>query len=78
VIKQITGLEPNPPVITQKSNDILASLINNRASEATTNLNRLLAGQGLRKTSKASNAIRIEDLVKKMNGYASGGGLRLA
>lgn len=50
VIKQVTGL---PPVITQKSKDILASLAGRMVqapaaqnSEASTNLNRLLAGQG--------------------------------
>jgi hypothetical protein len=61
-----TGLDPNElaataPPITQKSKDILASLIK------PTNINKLMMGQG-------SNAIRIEDFVKKMNG----GGLRLA
>ena len=75
VLKQITGLEPNTPVITQKSKDILAHLINSGAAEATTNINKLMMGQGMkaRDTAKAE-AIRIEDLVRKMNGA----GLRLA
>lgn len=67
---EVTGLESigcsaTAPPITQKSKDILASLIK------TTNINKLMMGQG-------SNAIRIEDFVKKMNANASGGGLRLA
>lgn len=66
-----------PPVITQKSKDILTSLVdrtaqaqNSEAQLQSTNLNKLLAGQGL----QLNNAIRIQDLVKKLNG----GGLRLA
>ena len=54
VIERGKRIIDNTPVITQKSKDILTSLIN---AEATT-------GQG----------IRIEDLVRKMNGR----GLRLA
>ena len=80
VIKQLTGLEPNRPVITQKSKDILASLIASPTSnsEVTTNINQLLAGQGL--TQKRANAVRIEDLVKRTNSKKCkmGGGLRLA
>jgi len=60
--KQLTGLEPN---LTQRSKDILASLINSN-TEAT-NINKLMMGNG-------NSAIRIEDLVRKMNGS----GLRLA
>ena len=67
-LKKLTGLTPNPPVVTQKSKDILASLINVGASEATTNINKLIAGSGVNK------AISIQDLVKKLNGS----GLKLA
>ena len=56
----------NLPVITQKSKDALASLIN---MGTTTNINNLLAGSGV------GNAISIQDLVKKLN---TGSGLRLA
>lgn len=72
VIKKLTGLEPNTPVITQKSKDILANLVNSGAAEATTNINKLMMGQGIK--SNAEPAIRIEDLVRQMNGA----GLRLA
>ena len=58
------------PALTQKSKDVLAGLIsaaaaaNKRIPEDTTNINKLMMGQGC--------AIRIEDLVRK------GAGLRLA
>lgn len=75
MIKQITGLELNTPVITQNSKDILANLVGHQAPvPATININRLLAGQGLRQ--QQAKAIRIKDLVKKMN--TMGAGLRLA
>ena len=67
IIKSLTGLEPNPPVITQKSKDILSSLINTGATEATTNINKLMMGQGMK-------AIKIQDLVRQTNGA----GLRIA
>lgn len=57
--------QPATPVITQKSKDVLESLIN---MGATTNINKLLAGSGV------GNAISIQDLVKRSNGS----GLRLA
>lgn len=75
-------MEPNTSVLTQRSKDILTSLANSGASEATTNLNRLLAGQGLGATANNSgDAIRIKDFVKQMNigkKMKNGGGLRLA
>ena len=67
IIKSLTGLEPNPPVITQKSKDILSSLVNTGATTATTNINKLMLGQGMK-------AIKIQDLVRQTNGA----GLRLA
>lgn len=72
VIKKLTGLEPNTPVITQKSKDILTNLINSGASEANTNINKLMMGQGI--NNNVNTAVRIEDLVRQMNGA----GLRLA
>ena len=78
VIKKLTGLEPNTPVITQKSKDILTSLINSGAEKgiksASTNINNLMMGQGI---SNPKAAIRIEDLVRQMN-VMNGSGLRLA
>ncbi len=59
------GLEPNTPVITQESKDILTRLINSGANEASANISKILMGQGI------NNAIRIQDLVR-------GRGLRLA
>ena len=53
------------PVITQKSKDTLAALMNMGADSTTTNINNLLAG----------SSVRIQDLVKKLS---SGAGLRLA
>ena len=78
VITQLTGLQPQPAVITQKSKDTLTRLID----EGGTNINKLLAGSGLAKPGMArpriakpvmngygaSNAIAIQDLVKTLNG----------
>lgn len=75
VIKNLTGLEPNTPVITQKSKDILTSLINSGSNEAVTNINKLMMGHGLK---TGHSAIRIEDLVRQTNRNAYGSGLRLA
>lgn len=72
VIRKLTGLEPNTPVITQRSKDILTNLLNSGASEATTNINKLMMGQGI--NGNVNTAVRIEDIVRKMNGA----GLRLA
>ena len=69
VIKNKISSNDQTPVITQQNKDILAGLINIGVND-TTNINRLLAGQGI----KQHGAIRIEDLVKQING----GGLRLA
>jgi hypothetical protein len=73
LINKLTGLTPNTPVVTQKSKDILATLINAGANEATTNINKMMMGQGIKNT-KGASAIRIQDLVKMSNGA----GLRLA
>lgn len=74
-IRQLTGLTPNPPVITQKSKDALAAIINMGANEATTNINKLLAGSGVGRSNATRSAISIQDLVKRLN---TGSGLRLA
>ena len=75
----ISTAPSKPPVrsaaqaLTQKSKDALAAIINMGDNEATTNINRLLAGSGVSNV-RAANAISIQDLVKKLNGS----GLRLA
>jgi hypothetical protein len=68
-IQQLTGLAPSVPVLTQRSKDVLTSLVNNGATVAETNINRLL-GSGM----KSSKAVAIQDLVRQMNGS----GLKLA
>jgi replicative DNA helicase len=55
------------PVLTQQSKDTLSSIFQ-KTDQPTTNLNGLLAGQGLN-----SNAVRIEQLIRKLNG----GGMKL-
>ena len=55
------------PVLTQQSKDTLSSIFQ-KTDQPTTNLNGLLAGQGMN-----SNAVRIEQLVRKLNG----GGMKL-
>lgn len=61
VIKTITGLDPYPPVINQKSKDILTALGNAGATTGLTNIDNLMQGNGIKKTikSKGTNAIRI-------------------
>lgn len=71
VFTQLTGLQPQPAVITQKTKDTLTRLIDER----TTNINNLLAGSGIAKPGingyGASNAIAIQDLVKRLATPAS-------
>ena len=56
--------EPSP-VITQKTKDILARLVNtDSAAMGVTNLNKLLAGSGV----SSGRAIAIQDLVRRLNG----------
>jgi len=84
-VKQNNNSQVLTPEVTQNSKDLLANLIAPSApallelnsgatgeAQALTNLNRLLAGQGIK--SRQQKAIRIEELVRKLNG----GGLRLA
>lgn len=57
-----TEVQPVVPVITQKTKDTLAKLINEAQTlndVATTNINKMLSGSG-------SNAIAIQDLVKRL------------
>ena len=54
-ITKLTGLKAQSEGITQKSKDILDRIINHGA----TNINNILAGSG---------AIKIEDLVRRLNG----------
>src|SRR5678815_2963457 len=55
---------PPPPTLTRENAAILARLIDNGAG---TNINNLLAGHGLGKTSSSSNAVSIRDLVRHLN-----------
>ena len=78
-IQQLTALTPNVPVITQKSKDILASLVNSGVDAATFNINKYLGSGVMMK--QRPQAVAIQDLVKQMNTHGarkSGSGLRLA
>jgi hypothetical protein len=66
--KQLINNKADKVIISQKSKDILATLLNSDVNEAATNINKLMIGQEM------NNAIRIQDLVKMRNGS----GLRLA
>lgn len=70
VIKK--GLSPKYVEMINNLANPMTNLINSGATEATTNINKLMMGQGIK--SNAKNAVRIEDLVRQMNGA----GLRLA
>jgi len=64
VDKILTRREQAQPVITQKTKDTLAKLISEAEASQnidTTNINKMLAGSGL-----SSNAITIQDLVKRL------------
>src|SRR5688572_22558537 len=69
------------PTLTRENAAILARLIGNGAgpsSNAGTNINNILAGNGLGKPS-SSNAVSIQDLVRHLNNNNSkGAGLKLA
>ena len=65
-----------PPALTRENAAILARLIDNGVGlNAGTNINNILAGYGLGKTSSSSNAVSIQDLVRHLN---NGAGLKLA
>jgi hypothetical protein len=74
LINKLTGLNLILQLLSQKGKDILATLINAGANEATTNINKMMMGQGIKNT-KGATAIRIQDLVR---GMSNGSGLRLA
>ena len=52
--------------LTQESKNVLNSLINDRALLKSTNINNLMMGHGM--NSNAKSAIRIQDLVRRLNG----------
>jgi hypothetical protein len=52
--------------LTQESKNVLNSLINDRALSKSTNINNLMMGHGM--NSNAKSAIRIQDLVRRLNG----------
>ena len=62
------------PALTRENAALLARLIGNGAASAETNINNILAGDGLR----SSNAVSIRDLVHRLNNNKNGAGLKLA
>ena len=61
------------PQLTRENADILTRLISNSTGPAETNINNILAGNGLGK--QTSNAVSIRDLCRQLN---TGAGLKLA
>ena len=62
---------PPPTKLTRENAAILARLIDNGVGlNAETNINNILAGNGLGKTSSSSNAVSIQDLVRHLNNGA--------
>src|ERR1043165_1555170 len=69
---------PTATPLTRENAAILARLIPNRSSSAETNINNILAGDGLG-GNKSSNAVSIRDLVHHLNNNnKNGAGLKLA
>ena len=65
------------PALTRENAALLARLLGNdvvSTSSAETNINNILAGDGLR----SSNAVSIRDLVHRLNNNKNGAGLKLA
>ena len=77
--RAVENREVQPPTLTRENAAILARLTGNdvghSSSNAGTNINNILAGYGLGKTSSSSNAVSIRDLVRHLN---NGAGLKLA
>src|ERR1043165_7097431 len=68
------------PALTRENAALLARLIGNGAastSSAETNINNILAGDGL-DGNKSSYAVSIRDLVHHLNNHKNGAGLKLA
>ena len=71
--RAVENREVQPPTLTRENAAILARLTGNDVgSNAETNINNILSGYGLGKT---SNAVSIRDLVRHLN---NGAGLKLA
>jgi len=65
---------PTATPLTRENAAILARLIPNGSSSSETNINNILAGNGL----GSSNAVSIRDLVRHLNNNKNGAGLKLA
>lgn len=76
-MKQLTGLERSG-ALTQKSKDVLVSLLNDSTAtgKTETNLNNLIIGSG--DGGGGGGVVKIQDLVRKLNNESEGGGLKLA
>src|SRR6218665_319297 len=71
-------MKPTAPttVLTQESKDVLTSLINDGArldNNNNNNINNVMMGHGVNPPVTTKNAIRIQDLVRRLNG----GGLKV-
>src|SRR6218665_2365175 len=70
-------MKPTPPttVLTQESKDGLTRLINDgaRLDNNNNNINNVMMGHGVNRPVTTKNAIRIQDLVRRLNG----GGLKV-
>src|SRR6218665_925897 len=72
-------MEPTAPttVLTQESKDVLTRLINDGArldnNNNNNNINNVMMGHGVNPPATTKNAIRIQDLVRRLNG----GGLKV-
>src|SRR6218665_2898255 len=70
-------MKPTAPttVLTQESTDVLTRLINDRArlDNNNNNINNVMMGHGVNPPVTTKNAIRIQDLVRRLNG----GGLKV-
>src|ERR1043165_1718005 len=79
VVAEKREVEP-APALTRENAALLARLIGNGAastSSAETNINNILAGNGLG-GNRSSNAVSIRDLVHHLNNNKNGAGLKLA
>lgn len=70
-------MKPTAPttVLTQESKDVLTRLINDgaRLDNNNNNINNVMMGHGVNPPATTKNAIRIQDLVRRLNG----GGLKV-
>ena len=69
-------MEPTAPttVLTQESKDVLTRLMNDGARiDNNNNINNVMMGHGVNPPVTTKNAIRIQDLVRRLNG----GGLKV-